>query len=622
MKFRNKIAVAFSLVLLLAMGGLSTVQYFEVKSDVDEMIESSVAEIVGSVGRNIESDMAFKLDLTENAARLVEQARNQNQQEAAISSAIIREHFILAGVGFEADGHFFGNDPNWRPSNYDPRTRSWYKDAVATGSVTFTAPYADASSGEILVSAAAPIFRNGSFVGALFTDVSLTGLAELVNQVSLLDSGYAFLVGNDGNFIAHPDASFNGKSAKSLFSNEFRQSLERQSLEVDGRASQVILRPLKGLDWQLGVVLDDEKIYATQTELLQNSILYTLIALVLGLGILLLAITQLMKPLTVLNTAMEDVADGDGDLTRSLNTQTDEEFAQLAGAFNRFTDKLRQMIVEVKRHGDSVMAGGEQTSAGAAQSAAAMDQQLRELEQLAAAMNEMAASATQVAGNAQTASQAVQQADNAVMSGVDVVGQTAASIAQLSSQIDDTVQVVGQLADATANIESILEVITGIAEQTNLLALNAAIEAARAGDSGRGFAVVADEVRSLAQRTQQSTSEIRAMIDRLTKGASSANDSMVQSKEVVQQSVLQAEQATDVLNNIHLSIQEITEMNLQIASAAEQQSAVAEEINRNATNIRDISQQVAAGTDETHRAIDQQVQSVQQQHDVLSHFRV
>ncbi|WP_027857972.1 methyl-accepting chemotaxis protein [Marinobacterium jannaschii] len=622
MKFRNKIAMAFSLILLLAMGVLSTVQYLQVRTDVEAIIERSVAEIVSSVGRNIESDMALKRDLTENAARLLEQADSDAAREAIISTSVIRNNFLLSGVGYEADGRLISNDPTWQPADYDPRQRPWYRDARARGDVTFTAPYQDAATGETLVSAAAPLYQAGSLEGVVFVDVSLKGLAELVNRVSLFESGYAFLIGNDGHFIAHPDASLNGQPAAELFGDEFGPGKQRQQLSVQGESNIIIMTPLQGLDWKLGVVLDKARIYAVETRLLNSSVLYTVLALFLGLSALLLVVIRLMKPLQTLNDAMQEVAGGDGDLSRTLNTDTDLEFAQLASAFNLFTDKLRQMVVEVKRHGDSVLAGGEQTSSGAARSAAAMDQQLRELEQLAAAMNEMAASATQVAGNAQTARRAVQQADNAVMSGVEVVGHTAASIAQLSTQIDDTVQVVGQLADATANIESILEVITGIAEQTNLLALNAAIEAARAGDSGRGFAVVADEVRSLAQRTQQSTSEIRAMIDRLTKGASSASESMVQSKEVVQLSVKQAEQATAVLNDIHLGIQQITEMNLQIATAAEQQSAVAEEINRNATNIRDISQQVASETEETHRSIDQQVQSVKLQHEVLSHFRV
>ncbi|MDF5451802.1 methyl-accepting chemotaxis protein, partial [Vibrio parahaemolyticus] len=231
-----------------------------------------------------------------------------------------------------------------------------------------------------------------------------------------------------------------------------------------------------------------------------------------------LLIRTLMRPLDTLNNAIKDVASGKGDLTQRLETDTDQEFSELATNFNTFMENLQQQIIESKRISDQILNGTQITAEGAKDSAGAIHTQLQELEQLATAMHEMSVTATEVANNAQGAASAAKEADQATVEGSSIVGESTQTINMLSDSIDLAVEEVQVLESATANIETILKVINDIADQTNLLALNAAIEAARAGESGRGFAVVADEVRTLAQRTQESTTEIRTMIEQLQSG--------------------------------------------------------------------------------------------------------
>ena len=248
--------------------------------------------------------------------------------------------------------------------------------------------------------------------------------------------------------------------------------------------------------------------------------------------------------------------------------------------------------------------------------------QLDELEQLAAAMNEMVASATQVAGNARTAADAVQNAEQSVEDGNTSLAQKTNSISDLSNHVDTAVSVVQQLESASDNIESILAVINDIADQTNLLALNAAIEAARAGEQGRGFAVVADEVRTLAHRTTESTKEIRLMIEQLQTGTRSAVDTMENSKTVVENAVARAQCLVESFHQIKQAMHQITEMNVQIASAAEQQSMVCEEINRNTVHIKDICSQVSDRAEETKGQISEQLHHVDAQSKALNQFIV
>ncbi|MFC1502887.1 methyl-accepting chemotaxis protein [Pseudomonadota bacterium] len=622
MKFNHKVVATSSAILLVALSLLSANQYFNIKGEIETLVTKSVDEIVSGISNTVNAELNSRKALVRYAASMIEEDLSLENINSVISQPTIKNTFLLTGVGFENDGSYTSNDPNWNPgTSWDPRSRPWYKDTKNARGLIITAPYADSVTNEILVSIATPIMHASQFKGAIFFDVSLAGMAETVNKVSLFDAGYLFLVSDNGTVIAHPDTKMNGQPM-SAFLNGISISDSIQTTELDGALVDVSFAKIEGQSWYIGVVLDKSIAYAAVDELKTNSIIYSLIALVLGIIALLLLIKVLMRPLQALNAAIQDVASGQGDLTQRLETNTDEEFAELARGFNAFTEKLQNLIIQTKGLSQDIMKGTEQTAAGAKYSAEAMSTQMEELEQLATAMNEMASTSSDVAGNAQGAAAAAQEADNAVIDGSNIVSHTSTAISDLSVQIDQAVDVVKQLEHATGNIETILKVINEIADQTNLLALNAAIEAARAGDSGRGFAVVADEVRTLAQRTQQSTTEIRQMIEQLQSGASSAVTVMGQSKETASSTVVKAQEADEALERIRIAIQQISDMNMQIASAAEEQSLVAEEINSNTIKIKDLSVQVADAAGNSNDAMEIQINTVREQDSIMNKFIV
>ncbi|WP_185976967.1 MULTISPECIES: methyl-accepting chemotaxis protein [Shewanella] len=622
MKFVHKIVITASLILMLSLACLSGYQYFQVKQQIYQQVSGSVDELASSMSNNIEAIMAEKKSITEYAASMLGTDLSDEHFLEVLDQPIIKQHFILSGMGLES-GHFVGNDPSWNPgSSYDPRQRTWYQETKNQGEFLFTAPYADAGSGEILVSAAMPLSENGEFKGALFTDISLKSLADISNRANLFGAGYAFIVGKKGEFIAYPDSSKNGRPMSQVFGSQLDTSMASSQLDIDGKMHLVIFRPLSGLDWSLGIVLDEGVIFSAADDLRRDAILYSVLALIVAILLMSGIIRQLMKPLDILNEAMRDVSTGEGDLTRRLSTDSDVEFATLAGNFNNFVIKLQDLIQQVKSIGSEVSQGTQATARGASEALEAMGQQTQEVEQLATAMHEMSVTASDVANNAQSAAYAVQQADNAVSEGVTAVVQTTESIEQLSAQIDNAANAVKELEADTVSIESILGVINAIAGQTNLLALNAAIEAARAGESGRGFAVVADEVRTLAARTQQSTSEIKEKIEKLQVGVATVVSVMDDSRQTTVTTVEKAQVANETLVKIRSSIEEITDMNLQIASAAEEQSQVAEEMNRNTSNIRDLSTQVANNSEQANEAMRNQLEQVKRQEQLLNQFIV
>ncbi|OCP63966.1 methyl-accepting chemotaxis protein [Vibrio parahaemolyticus] len=623
MKFRHKVVTASSILLLITVSLLSTQQVMTIRSQTQEHINSSVKEILTSVSNTVQSEMNAKKDLARSITEIIELSPNDRTYvKDILEKPTPKSSFLAIGFGYESNGFVIENDDGWDAGpDYDPRQRPWFIAAKNKGDLVVTDPYVDASSKNVIISVGTPVKQNGQFLAGMFYDLELTTLSDLVNQVNLFDAGYLFLVTDDGTTIAHPQSKYNGEKLNSYLP-QVDLNKATQHIEVDNNPYMVSLTHIPSENWYVGAIIDETAAYSVVGELRNSAIIYSIIAVLASVIALTLLIRTLMRPLDTLNTAIKDVASGKGDLTQRLETDTDQEFSELAKNFNTFMENLQQQIIESKSISDQILTGTQITAEGARDSAGAIQTQLQELEQLATAMHEMSVTATEVANNAQGAASAAKEADQATIEGSSVVSESTQTINMLSDSIDLAVEEVQVLESATANIETILKVINDIADQTNLLALNAAIEAARAGESGRGFAVVADEVRTLAQRTQESTTEIRSMIEQLQSGASSVASAMHQSKGSAVEAVEKADLANDALQRIRDAIQRISDMNLQIASAAEEQSLVAEEINNNTVNIKDLSTQVADSANRTNEAMQSQHDNVRKQDEILNRLTV
>jgi len=301
-----------------------------------------------------------------------------------------------------------------------------------------------------------------------------------------------------------------------------------------------------------------------------------------------------------IETSIRNVIDNK-DLSVDLG-DTEQSSNPFANCLSRLLNDLKAFIAQTVQSSMKISSSAEKLSIIIDRTNDGVNNQKAESEQLATAMNEMAATVQDVARNASDAAQASSEADQAAQSGKDIVKQSISGIKNLASEVENTSNMLDQLQSETGEIDSVLGVIQGIAEQTNLLALNAAIEAARAGESGRGFAVVADEVRTLAQRSQESTEEIKNIIEKLQAGAQKAVQAMSVGLEQARQSVEQADLAGQSLDTIAGAVNTINTMNIQIATASEEQAAVAEEINRNIIRIVQIADETSAGAHTTAEA--------------------
>ena len=369
---------------------------------------------------------------------------------------------------------------------------------------------------------------------------------------------------------------------------------------------------IPGTDWMLGTgaYIDDieavvEDYRETVTEqMAEKSFAILLIALFLtGITgfIIMIAAHRMVVPIKNMADNLNDIAKGEGDLTKRLTVKGEDEIAQLGRSFNLFVDKLQHIIGDVATATAKVKTAANAIHAQTKVMSSQLVSHNNETDQVVTAITEMSSTANEVAKNTTQVAEATHAATGDVANAQRCVDASLEEIASLMSQINNAAGSIKSLSEQSQKINSVLSVIGGIAEQTNLLALNAAIEAARAGEQGRGFAVVADEVRNLASRTQASTLEINEMLSALHKLVTQAVKAMEESQQSCVRSVDSSRTISDSLGSVTSAVTAINDMSTQIAAAATEQSSVTEEINRNVYAIQEIVNELLHSSEDAAR---------------------
>ncbi|MFE8070803.1 methyl-accepting chemotaxis protein [Marinobacteraceae bacterium S3BR75-40.1] len=354
-----------------------------------------------------------------------------------------------------------------------------------------------------------------------------------------------------------------------------------------------------------------------------TQLIYPLTAVVITLVVLaasFLIVRSITVPLDNMRRTVTQVAKN-SDLSRRLDVVGKDEVAELSGAFNDMLQSLDGVIGRLGAASDEVASAAEELSSINEQALQNIQSQADQTDQVATAMNQMSAASADVARSASEAQSAARRARSLTEEGRATGEKGSESLQVLSSEIRRVAEKVQELETKSADIRRVVDVINEIADQTNLLALNAAIEAARAGDQGRGFAVVADEVRSLAQRTQESTEEIRGVIEDLVSESKEAAAVMQSGLEKVEDSKTLGEEVASALGEIEAAVEHITSMGEQIASASEQQSVAADQVNGNITAIVEMSEQTRSGAHQSAQASDNLARLASEQKDLAGRFR-
>ena len=523
-------------------------------------------------------------------------AKSKNAKHALLQAANSGK-FDMIYVGTNKGEMIVSNDWN-APAGYDPRQRPWYQGAIAANRMMITAPYTDAGTGQLIISMAEP-FKLDTVEGVIAGDISLQSLIQNVNSIAK-EGVYGILVDGEGNLIAHKNPAMALKSATQLSSDMTKDEIRNlansgkpRTMLIDGKNSIVYFAPIPGYEWYFGLIYDEETAFAANNSLLKQSLLATILQLLIVAGGAAYIITLSLKPLSAMGDAVAELAQGNGDLTRRIKIRRDDEVGAVARQINLFIDMLHGMMSALAASARELDGQAKQSHTMASHNDESLARQQSEISQIATAVHEMSATATEVASNAEQTAAAAHASAASCDHGKQVIINNQSSITNLAGQVEQASNIIQELEKNAQEINTILSTIQGIAEQTNLLALNAAIEAARAGEQGRGFAVVADEVRVLSKRTHSSTVEIRAMIETLQRNTQQAVHTMHQSQQLAQNSVADAGNATLALEQITHSISEISDMATQISSAAEEQRAVTDEVGRNIQATKDVSDELS-----------------------------
>ena len=515
-----------------------------------------------------------------------------NKELLAIFDQFAKSHPSTAYLSLGlADGGYASWPDDAKLNNYDPRVRPWYKAAIAApGTTVRTGAYYWAPDDVVLIGTVHTVAdATGNILGVVGLDVSLKQLTELVRNIKLGDSGYLMLVEGNGNVLVDPsDAKHNFKPLADLGAN-YAELAKRSDgvtqIEIDGVPYMANVVSSKDLGWRFIGLIKRDEVMADATRLT-----WLIAAIAAALAVVFAIVgasfaSMIVRPIRGVANGLQEIAEGEGDLTRQLSVQGKDETASLAGWFNQFLGMIAQLVQRIGSASSDLQTAAADTSEVAHNLHQAAGRQREAVELVSTAFNEMVATANEVARSCSAAASSADEGYRDVHDGQQHIGEATGSVLKLSEDLQKSTQTMQQLEQDSKNINTILDTIRSIAEQTNLLALNAAIEAARAGDQGRGFAVVADEVRALARRTADSTGEIDSLLGNLARRTQEVTLQMQGSLQVSHTSVERIQQARDSFNKIQGSVDSIRDQNTQIATAAEEQHQVAEEINRHIAQI-------------------------------------
>lgn len=599
---KHKLVLSLVLAVLSAISLVGYISHQQAKQVIEHrLLNTELPATLMQFNKSVEQEISVLLAASEQLAsspaliHLVQASQATNTDQPILNElrALKQQYNLIdASIANRVTGRYWMDSFDAAKQH---KPQGWFRTLITSGKEKSLSLYReDNGDMKLFIN-----YQQANGVALAGISKSINGMVDLINQFTLEQSGFVFLVNGQGTIQIHHRTPLLGRSLQAEYSSAVSNQLMNKapfSVATFNRNGETILVSssyIPSMDWYVVAELPQEEAFAELDQTRQQIMLWTIAiaALFALLGVCLGS--SITKPIARLASVFKELGEGDGDLRHRIDINGNDEIAQLSEGFNSFITKIHRSVSDVAETGNALRDAAESVAQQANETLTHSHSQRDRTLQMVAAINQMGATVNEIAANAAQAADAAYNANTETQSGQQVVGQARETINQLSNDIAQVSDVIDSLANNTLAIGSILDVIRGISDQTNLLALNAAIEAARAGEQGRGFAVVADEVRNLASRTAASTDEIQTMINQLQQEASNAVNAIGQSSRLTSEGVCAADTASGSLVSIADRITLISDMNTQVATATEEQSSVVNEINGNIEEINETTQRTA-----------------------------
>jgi methyl-accepting chemotaxis protein len=599
--FRSTLIVSMSSLIILCLLLSNWMSYTQIRDNTVEHVNTVSKKLVDYEADKIETWFQSKANLIDELAKNYVSGNYKDNLVGIAKLARSTGNVTAIYIGFD-DGRAYSTSVGdaWvdgvaKIDLYDPRKRPWYSQAKESKVLDITSVYADATTGNDVVS----IIKEMND-GVALADIELTILGDTVKGINRPGT-ISVITDEMGNVLASTskvvvvgtrfrDAGMAELEKSMLTQDEIMQDYTLNG--VDKIAFTKSIKLVNGKKWYLFVGIDTSVAYASVDSAFNQAIVSSLVMILVGIAVLLGVLQVLYRPILLLKEMVYDLSQGSGDLTSRLPVRSNDDLGKISTNINIFIKKLQTLMLDVSQSSADIDVNINKLKDEVESNSSILNAHMDETGQIVSAIEEMSVTAKDVAQNSNDTAAFTQTTNTQALKSKNSVGEATSVVAKLVEEVESTADSISEIERNTADINNVLKVIGDIADQTNLLALNAAIEAARAGEQGRGFAVVADEVRALAAKTQHSTTEIEQTLSQLRTGSTTAISIMDSTK----QTCLKVADSTDVvatdLDSIGDSVTQINELNLQIATAAEEQSCVSDEIARNMTAISDMANEL------------------------------